>query len=476
MGLSRPSAAERSFAGAPPLPPWSLGVHFGDVLVAVSLWSAALLGGAGVALGLVAVRRGWRPAPRLLLIGSALAVIALLLVGPMGSGDMLDYAAFGRIAVLGHSPYLMTVAQLRAAGDPVGRLAPYIFQHNPSVYGPLATASEWLAARLGGTSAARIVFWLKLWNALAYLAIAVLLDRLLRDEPAQRLRAHLLWSVNPLMLLAVMAGGHVDGLAAGFGVAALIALRRLEVRQALLAGLLAGAATAVKAEFLIFAFGLAWATWRRPQVLAAAAAGVIAVLIPAYLLAGHGAVSADLSRASASPVFYVPWQLLLDVVHLANVNRDTDVAGVLACGVLAVIFLWRLPAGPASLPAVRPALAVSLAWLMVSPQQRPWYDAMLFPLVALMPATRLDWIVLFRGTAGAIAELPGITYYLSLHPGWLSRTGETFSLYLVPACLTLAIAAALVLCWTGRWAPGRRPDGRASGTELAAESAAGAPA
>jgi len=151
------------------------------------------------------------------------------------------------------------------------------------------------------------------------------------------------------------------------------------------------------------------------------------VLVPCYLLAGPGAVSADLSRASASPVFFVPWQLPLDVVHLANASQDTDLAGALACGLLAVLFLWRLPAGPPRLPAVRPALAVSLAWLMVSPQQRPWYDAMLFPLLALMPVTRLDWIVVVRGTAGAIAELPGVRYYLSLHPAWLSRTGQSVS-------------------------------------------------
>ncbi len=474
-GLPRPSAAERAFPGAPPLPPWSIGAHFPDVVVAIGLWTAALLAGGGVTLGLAAVRRGWRPQARLLITGSVLAVFALMIIGPMGSGDMLDYAAYGRIAVLGHSPYLMTVHQLRATGDPVGVLTPHIFQNNPSVYGPLATASEWLAARLGGVSAARIVFWLKLFNALAYLAIVSLLDRVLRDDPAQRLRAHLLWSVNPLMLLAVMAGGHADGLAAGFGVAALLALRRPAVRRALLAGLLAGAATAVKAEFLIFAFGLAAASWRKPRVLAAAGTGVLAVLVPAYLLAGPGAVSADISRARASPVFFVPWQLLRYAVHLGAFSRDIDSAGLVACVVLAVIFGRGLPAGPPGLPAVRPALAVSLAWLMVSPQQRPWYDAMLFPLVALMPATRLDWIVLFRGTAGAVAELPGIRYYLSLHPHWLHLTGQTFSLYLVPVCLTAAIVATVVLCLTGRWTPARRPDDPAASTKLTAPSSAQVP-
>jgi hypothetical protein len=40
-----------------------------------------------------------------------------------------------------------------------------------------------------------------------------------------RLRAHLLWSVNPLLLWEVVAGGHIDGLAAAFGLLGIVALR-----------------------------------------------------------------------------------------------------------------------------------------------------------------------------------------------------------------------------------------------------------
>ena len=40
-----------------------------------------------------------------------------------------------------------------------------------------------------------------------------------------RLRAHLLWSVNPLLLWEIVAGGHIDGLAAAFGLLGILALR-----------------------------------------------------------------------------------------------------------------------------------------------------------------------------------------------------------------------------------------------------------
>src|SRR6202044_3744368 len=115
------------------------------------------------------------------------------------------------------------------------------------------------ASDLAGASAARTIFWLKAWNAVAYLMLVLALDRLLHLDAARRVRAHLLWSLNPLMLWAVMAGGHVDGLAVGVGAAALFAMRRVDSRRALLAGVLLGLAAAIKAPFALFGAGLAWA-------------------------------------------------------------------------------------------------------------------------------------------------------------------------------------------------------------------------
>src|SRR6266436_2326363 len=89
-------------------PPFELHVHIPGRSVVVALWLAALLSLVGVIAGLVAARRGVRPPFRLLLIGGALAVLALMLLPPAGSTDALDYAAYGRLAVLGHNPYVAT--------------------------------------------------------------------------------------------------------------------------------------------------------------------------------------------------------------------------------------------------------------------------------------------------------------------------------------------------------------------------------
>ena len=222
----RHSAAVPLMPWPPGFPPLEIsGRLAAAMLVYLALWAAALLGGGGVIAGLAALARGARFPARLLLAAAFVAVAAFTVLPPAGSTDTLSYASYGRIAVIGHDPYLMTPNQLRLTGDPIGQLANQVWKHQGSLYGPLATIEQKAAADLGGTSAARIVFWLKLWNAIVFCAIALGLDRMLRSDPARRARAHLLWSLNPLLLWSLIAGGHLDVLAAGASILALTLVR-----------------------------------------------------------------------------------------------------------------------------------------------------------------------------------------------------------------------------------------------------------
>ena len=462
IGVLGPSAAEARFPPALPWPPWFTHTHISSVLAAIVTWMAVLIGSTGLAIGLIAARRGWRPSLRRLIFGSVLAVVVLTVTPPTGSGDMLLYAGYGRIAALGHNPYTYLLEQLKSSGDPVGTVAGLGYLNDPPRYGPVAIVTEEAASRLAGDSAARTIFWLKVWNGLAYLALVLALDRLLRGNDSQRIRAHLLWSLNPLMLWAVMAGGHVDGLATGAGAAALFAMRRVDSRRALLAGVLLGLAAAIKAPFALLGAGMAWPARRSPLPLAALGIGAAVVMIPCYLLAGRASIAAVLGLAAkGATVDYVPWYAVARALGWHDPTVGINALGLIGFVLLGLILVRRMPSGPSDFPAVRVALSVVLAWLIVSPQQRPWYDAMIFPLLALMPATRLDWIVLIRAAAGALAELPPLVSHFESHPAhptWLAETERIASAGIVPLTLTAAGIFLLWLCLTNNWRAVANPD------------------
>jgi hypothetical protein len=440
-----PSLGEARIPFAGSGPPFFASAHPGTFLVSYALWIAVVTGAAGVAAGLVAVRRGWRPRPRLLIAGSLIAVVLLMLLPPIGSTDMLNDVIYGRITALGHNPYTMTPRQLMRTGDPVASNAVKKWRRRPSPYGPLTTVTQGAASTLAGDSASATIFWLKIWNALAFLAVALALDRFFRSDAARRARAHLLWTVNPLMLLAVMAGGHNDVLGVVVGLLAVLALRRMELKDGLAAGLLIGLAIAMKAPFALFGLGLAIAALRSPRALAGLGIGAIAVDLPAYWLAGPRSVTTVITETHRANSTYQPWQLVTDVIPHLHRGTAIQALAILATIVLAGLLLWGLPAGPSALPAVRPVLALTLAWLVFSPLQRPWYDVLLFPLLALMPATRLDWIVLGRAVAGAVGSLPG---FYPDSPLWLVHSEHLLYGFLVPLTLVCLAATLAWLCLT----------------------------
>ena len=447
-------------------PPWDLrSVHLSAGLVTVALWLAVLAGAGGVAAGLVAVQRGARPSLRALLIAAGLAVAALAVLPAAGSTDAFDYAAYGRIVALGHNPYLMTPYQLRLAHNAFAQSVPFTWQHNVSVYGPLATMEQFLAAKLGGLSAARVVFWLKLWDAIAFGVVAFVMDRLLRSDPAGRLRGHLLWTINPLLLWDIVAAGHLDVLAAAAGLIGLIALgqqtgaARPGLPRVLAAGAIIGIAADIKINYALFGLGLAWALRRSPAALAAAAGAATAVLAGSYAWFGLPAVRALADRRNQISAD-TPYRLLSIEPHWRSHLALVAAILIVAAALLA---LRRMPAGVLARPAVRPALALSAAWLFFWPYQFAWYDVMIICLLVLYPASRLDWLVLARLAAGTITNIPGnpptIMVRGTAHQVILLHDIAVYAL--VPLVLFGAAAGLVALCLTGRWQlrePGDLPE------------------
>lgn len=445
VGIWRSPAAVPRLDGPGIFPslPWTPANDLGVTLV---LWVAVILGAGGIAAGLQAVRVGWRPGSRGLLLGGALAAAVLAAAPPMGSTDPMDYAAYGRMAVLGLNPHVITPAQFRESGDPVALLAPHEWENLPSVYGPLATGAQWMAATLGGDSAVWIVLWLKVWNCLAFVALALMLTKLAGPTPGRKLRVQFLWTLNPLMLWALIGAAHVDGLAAMFAVAALALLGTRKWRGGL-AGLALGAAAAIKAPYLLVGTGMAWAVRRSRRTLIAVAVAAAAVLGFGYAMIGPAAAEAMLRRGRM-PSWNTPWQLLVPLYHGHQPPEALVTWGSAILAVtLALVFLRGLPSDQAGRAWLTPALAVGLAWLLTTPVYYPWYEALVFPLIALAPASRLDWLQLGRALVATGGCLPGVVFRLG--DSWLRSAVTDGPLsYVIPGALltlTLALVAAVII-------------------------------
>ena len=412
-----PSAAVLPLPGAPPL-----GWHANPpaALVTALLAVVVIAGGYGVAGCLAALRRGWALRVRWLFGCSVLVAVALGVLAPVGSTDAASYAAYGRLAATGHDPYVTSPNALTGA---FGDLAEPPWQHTPSVYGPLATGEQWIAAKLAGDgphAPAYAVFALGLFNAVAFVAIGFALQFLAAGQAGRR-RAAVFFSANPLLLFEGVAGAHVDVFATLLVVAGLLALRRSALGGALAAGVAGGAAAAVKASAALAGLAFAWASSanrRAATELVALAAGAAAVLVPAYLLAGPH-VFDQLGRASSFVSFADPWRIITYPLEAAF-GHDTArlvirVLAWLAFVVFAVMLDRGLPGRHRSygqltdrtLSAARSVAVLVIAWLLTAPYVLPWYAILAFATLTLLPPSGFDRLMMFWISVLAIAYLPG---------------------------------------------------------------------
>lgn len=397
-----PSAAVAPLPGGRlgPLPPYGAALHPSATLV-TTLLAAAVLAGCGGLLGaLRALRRGWAPPPGRLIGAGLFAVTMLAVLSPVGSADPKSYAAYGRIAVTGHDPYATTPGELAQAGDPVAAAVEPPWRRSPSVYGPLATAEQAVVAKVAGRSTRAAVGLLGLLGAAAVAGTALLLARL-AGTPERRRRVALLWVLNPLVLLQVVAGAHLDALVALGVVAALAA------GPGLLGGIGAGAAVAVKMPGAAVAAGLCWAGRRAPRRLAGVLAGLVAVLVPAYVLAGPHAFD-QLRKAARFVSLATPWRPLTDLLDAqygeVSSRRLIGLAALAVAIALAALLARGLPSGPAG---ARATLVVVLGYTLAAPYALPWYDAVPWALLGLLAASAYDGLLAAHTTVLSLAYLPG---------------------------------------------------------------------
>jgi hypothetical protein len=459
------------------LPPFWFDVHPSPWLVIGLVLAAIVCGSIGIHLALRALAAGWQPRLRNLVGLGAGGVTAVALVPPMGSGDILMYAAYGRVAALGQSPYVTSPADISRLGyDPVTSAVELPWQGTTTVYGPVATWLQEAASRMSGESTHTTVMWLHLTNALAYVVIGLLVLVLAGRDPSARARAALLVLANPVLVWAVVAGGHNDAQAVMFAIAGIVVARR----SPLAAGLLVGLGGAVKLNVALFGLALIWGMRRSPRRVAQLCAGATLALVGTYGMVGPQAfdqIQAASRFISSGSQWRLVFEPLRDLVS-EDLARTVIFGAALVSMVLMAILLARAlpPPGLAQQPflggfgqnrrspggsdvnrqgtayggddprpdAVRAAAVLCLAWMVTAPYVLPWYALVAWVPVAVLAASPVDRLLLVwtaalsaAYAAGRVVELPSALQFLKV----------TTIQDAMPIVLTVLVALLIGWCW-----------------------------
>jgi hypothetical protein len=405
------------------LPPWYLpasGLALGEWVVVPLLWTMLAAGSIGLWICWQAVNAGWRPHNRRLFALGAIMSTLSCLVPPLTSADVLMYAAYGRLQVLGMNPYDITPAEIfRQAYDPVLRWTERPWQDTPSVYGPIASFSQYLAAVLGGDNMHNIVFWLQMFSLIPFLIIGAIVVKLAHSDPKLQTRAVLFTVMNPLMIWGVLVGAHNEPLSLVFAIAGLWFFRK----SPFVAGIGIGLAGAVKVSLIFYGIAMVWGYRRDWRKLLQLGAGAAIPLVLAYGLWMPNALFAFQRNVGyVSPGNWGLWLLwvigpVLGDPAARQVITNLGWLGMVVIGwMLSRVMPWRLVPGnpqdedprldPLTI-TVRTIVVLSAAWLITAPWSFSWYDLIVWAPLGLLWASRLDVIMLWRGAWLSVAWVTG---------------------------------------------------------------------
>ena len=366
------------------------------------------------------------------LVATLAVCAAVLCVPPVGSGDHLNYAAYGRIAAAGDDPYVERPTSWRDGEDPVASASQPPWAGTRSVYGPVATAAQAMSSLVGGDSLRLTVWVWQLVVVCAFAACGWMLTRLATragpgsvlgsDPSGARTRVLLLWTLNPFVVGTAVLGAHVDVLAVAFALAAVSLTRHAP----LLAGAALGAAAAVKLPYVLVVFALCWAVrhlgWRGFGHVALGIVGSLAVWLPAHWWGGDH-VYDQLERARSFVSLATPWRPLVDWLETdlpsepvrAAVMTTAVPLALVAMAVLTML-VRRLPVAAGdevTAAAARATLVVIGGWTLVAPYALPWYDVGIWAPLGLLAPSVLDQAMVARSAILALAYVPGRVVGLS---------------------------------------------------------------
>jgi hypothetical protein len=387
-------------------------------------------------------RRDARPGLRLRTVSVMAAVWALpfVLSGPVGSLDVQSYAAIGRLAAVGLDPYRMGPAAL---GDRFAVAVDPLWRATPTPYGPLQVQLLRAVSLATGRHVGPAVLLIR---AVGILALGAALWFMLRAaEPADRLPALVLTALNPVVLVHLVSGAHLDVLV---GLLAVLVVTCTRQGRPGLAMALAVAAAAFKLPgSVLVAFVLLDVVRRTPAPLRSRAlAPVVAcgMAVSAAVIAicpdPFGWVRAlgvpGLVRNGAAPSTWTAYAAGALTGHLSGPRLDVaftlgrTAMGMLGVGVV-VTLLWSATSG-STRQAFRGVGWALIALAATGPAFYPWYLAWGLFATAVGSGARGRFAVVGLSVAACVAA--------ALSEGWV-----VFGVWLV-----LLVGTSFFWLWTGR--------------------------
>ncbi len=237
-------------------------------------------------------------------------------------------------------------------------------------------------------------------TGIAFLAAGYLL---LRSGGQPGCRAGLIWAANPLLIYLLVMGAQLDAFLALAGIAAILISRRGTTASAWYRGRRVDRAWpgAIKVNAVFIALGIAVPLIRgRSWVRLLRTAAVAAVATAGLYFFSYGADALKpLPKASArviSPSFWGLVQFIGHHLDPANPAATSMLIGVLWPPLFLALAWYLYNRLSPDVPAVLAATcALTFAWVLVAPWSLPWYTALAWVTLALLPRNSLTrWLTL----------------------------------------------------------------------------------
>jgi hypothetical protein len=217
-----------------------------------------------------------------------------------------------------------------------------------------------------------------------------------------------MWVANPLLIVELVMGGHLDALLALVAIAAIVVSRRCRTpRHDVLVGLLVGLAGGIKISAAYVALAIAIPIvhdreWGRLARTCSVAGLTTAALY--YFSWGFSALK-PLGPASRMIISPTIWRVIqLSPQYIEHLHKPPAIAAVLigyTWPPLMLALAWYLynRLSPDVPTVVAATSALTFAWVIAANWSLPWYASIAWVTLALLPRNSLTrWLTLGTGT------------------------------------------------------------------------------